>query len=211
MPSGEWKKFILFNFFAKLFMKTFVKVIMLMLCCGFMATASVNAQTCPNDLAPTNIPWSWNCAYYSMQWPNGNTCETWICYCYRTVNGKTQIYLSSVGAAAPCPGTGSEWTVEELSLIFTNATRVLIEDNNLTGPCPLCPNGLEIEVINSFCAKAVQDSGGNWSMQVCSGSGYCLKTWRKCCDVHGNMTITLVSTTSSGTTTCAVGCSAVCY
>ncbi len=183
---------------------------MLMLCCGFMATNSLKAQTCPDDLAPTNIAWSWGCKYYQMQWPNGNTCETWICYCYRQVNGKTQIFLSSVGAAAPCPGTGSEWTAQELAIIFANATQELLKDNDVAGPCPPCPAGNETEVLNSFCAKAVQDSGGNWSMQVCSGSGYCLRTWRRCCSSTGEMTITLLGTTTSGSTSCAVGCSAVC-
>lgn len=183
---------------------------MVILCCGFMAAATTNAQTCPSDLVPTNIPWSWGCKNYTMQWPNGNTCLTWICYCYRQVSGKTQIFLSSVGAAAPCPGSG--WSAADLNAIYTNARMELLKDNEVAGNCPPCPQGIEVEVVSSFCAKEDVDSGGNPVMTICSGSGYCFQTWRRCCDdlLGGAMVLTLLGSSSSGSSSCAVGCSSVC-
>lgn len=192
----------------------FSAAIIMIVC--FLSVTHTNAQTCPNDIAPTNVPWQTDCRYYQMTWPNGNTCETWICVCYRTIQpgNKKQIYIAGIGYSANC--AGDNHTPSELQEIFERASELVLNNNEIMGECPPCGSGTPPQVIDVLvkpCAEEITDSNGNKMMQPCPGLGYCKRTYSRCCDpISGVPILTLISAESTGT--CDpnnTNCKSICY
>lgn len=164
----------------------------------FITFSQMNAQNCPTDIFPTNVPWDYGCKYYNVTWPNGNTCETWICYCIRMSGNTKQIHISSIGYDPNC--AGQNLSESDFRIIFERAAEAILNDVTVMGPCPPCgPNPPQVvEFFYRPCAESVQDSNGNWSMQPCQTFGFCKRTYTRCCNpTTGETIITLISTTST--------------
>ncbi len=174
----------------------FSAAIIMIVC--FLSVTQSNAQNCPTDIFPTNIPWSYGCKYYNITWPNGNTCETWVCYCVRMSGNTKQIHISGIGYSINC--AGDNHSEADLRIIYERAAEVILNDAEVMGACPPCgPNPPQVvEFFYRPCAEAVQDNEGNWSMVPCQTFGFCKRTYTRCCSpITGETIINLISTTST--------------
>jgi len=166
---------------------------------------SVKAQFSPDCLDNT---WTkqpcWNT---TMTFPNGVVCDVVICYCTRIVNGVRQVYVSGVGYGDACA-----LGIDDVNSILDAATHRLLNGNPMNWPCPPCPQSvINTEVSFSTCYKLENDpiAGIVW-IRPCNALGVCTQSYTVCCSLTGVKTITLISTSSTGSCVGESGCISRC-